>query len=264
MIFTSSEYLVFVIVVFSLYWLARKKELQNAILLVASYIFYGYVHPWFCGLIAFCTAVNYSAGLLMARSPHLKRRLLAAAVVLNLGLLAAFKYFDFFLENIQAIFGLLGIPVSDMTLGIFLPVGISFYTFQTLGYTIDVYRGHAAPKRNIVDFALFASLFPQLVAGPIERVSSLFPQIEKRRVFQKELFVSAFPLLVRGFLKKLVIADNVAVYVDKVFMLEAPALSLLIAGALAFAVQIYADFSAYTDIARGSARLLGFTLIENF
>jgi len=176
-------------------------------------------------------------------------------MVSNLGILGAFKYFNFFAENVYAVAAHLGLDLHPLTFRVFLPVGISFYTFQTMSYTIDVYRGRMEARRNFLDFALFVAMFPQLVAGPIERAIEFLPQIERKRRWDMDLFLSAWPLIVWGYFKKLVVADNVAVYVDKIFMLKEPAWPLLVAGALGFAVQIYADFSAYTDIARGVARL---------
>ena len=264
MVFTSWEYLVFILSALVIYWMLARKNYQNALLLVGSYIFYGYIHPWFCLLIATSTIVDYFCGLAMERFTSKKLFFLIASLICNLGLLGFFKYFNFFTENFINAANGFGVHLNPSTLKIFLPVGISFYTFQTLSYTIDIYRGQLRPRKNFIDFALFVAFFPQLVSGPIERASRMLPQIEKARRFDWALISTAFPLFIKGYLKKLVIADNVAVYADKVFMLEHPTMLLLIAGAAAFAVQIYADFSAYTDIARASARLFGFELIENF
>ncbi|MCK5535533.1 MAG: MBOAT family protein [Bacteroidales bacterium] len=264
MVFTSFEYLYFLIILFSLYWASPNKKIQNLLLLSASYIFYGWIHPWFCALIAFSTIVDYFSGLGMIKFPNKKKLFLFSSLVANLGMLAFFKYFDFFSENITILLNNMGLGLNPFLIGILLPVGISFYTFQTLSYTIDIYRGKLMPRKNFIDFAVFVSLFPQLVAGPIERAKRLLPQIEIKRNFSWNLINSAAPLIIQGYLKKLVIADNISVYVDKVFMLEQPSVLLLIAGTLAFTIQIYADFSAYTDIARGSAKLFGFDLIKNF
>ena len=264
MVFTSFDYLIFFALVFTTYWLIQKKSLQNLLLLAASYIFYGYIHPWFCILITTSTVVNYLCALLMDRFGSKRNIFLVISLACSLGILGFFKYFNFFADNILILINSAGFKIHPMTLRIFLPVGISFYTFQTLSYTIDVYRGKILPRKNLVDFALFVAFFPQLVAGPIERASRLLPQVEKPRCWDWEMFLSAWPLLIKGYLKKIVIADNVAIYVDKIFMLDQPTLLLLAAGTLAFALQIYTDFSAYTDIARASAKLLGFNLIENF
>lgn len=264
MVFTSFQFLVFLAVVFAGYWLVRNKTTQNVLLLVASYVFYGYVHPWFCLLIAFSTIVDYACGLGLVRFVRLRRVILCLSLAANLGMLGVFKYFDFFAANIAEVLSAVGWTMGPATLGVVLPVGISFYTFQTLSYTIDVYRGEMQPRRNFIDFALFVSFFPQLVAGPIERAKRFLPQIESPRRWDWDRFGSAFPLLVMGFFKKLVVADNVSILSDKVFLLEHPSWTLLVAGSVAFAVQILADFSAYTDLARGTARLLGFELVENF
>ncbi len=264
MIFTSTTFLWFLTIVLGLYWLIRDRRTQNGLLLCASYVFYGWVHPWFCILIAVSTLVDFRCGLTMETRPELKRRALLASLGVNLGMLATFKYFNFFITNVASVAASLGWDLPLPTLRIFLPVGISFYTFQTLSYTIDVYRGRIQARHNLLDFAVFVSFFPQLVAGPIERAVTFLPQVEKTRSWNPERFVSAWPLILGGYLKKTVVADNVSVYVDEIFMLDTPSFSLLFVGTLAFAVQIYADFSAYTDIARGVARLLGFELMENF
>lgn len=264
MLFNSFDYLIFLGALFTFYWLIRVKSAQNLVLLVGSYVFYGYIHPWFCLLIAFSTVVDYLCGLGMVQFERFKKGFLVFSLIANLGMLGTFKYFNFFAENVQSALAGMGLHVHPITFEIFLPVGISFYTFQTLSYTIDIYRGKFTPRKNFIDFAVFVSLFPQLVAGPVERAVRLLPQIEKPRRFNGNLFASAWPLLIRGYLKKVVIADNVAVYVNKIFMLEHPSILLLSVGTLAFALQIYTDFSGYTDIARGSARLFGFELMENF
>ena len=264
MVFTSYTYIIFLTAIFILYWVSGRKAIQNVILLAGSYIFYGYIHPWFCILIAASTIVDYFCGLGMGRFPDKKKVLLIVSLVMNLGMLGVFKYFNFFAANFQALFLKFGMDLHPITFQIYLPVGISFYTFQTLSYTIDIYKGELQPRKNFLDFALFVSFFAQLVAGPIERAKRFLPQVENSRRWDWQLFSSAWPLLIRGFLKKMVIADNVAVFADKVFMLYQPSVFLLFAATVAFAIQIYMDFSGYTDIARGSARLLGFDLIENF
>lgn len=264
MIFTSLDYLLFVVAAFSVYWALPSRMLRNTYLLIGSYIFYGYLHPWLCLLLAGITLVNYGAAQAMEQYPSRKRLWLTLAVVFTLTQLGFFKYFGFFIENISLFAKLIDWRLEDWERDILLPVGISFYSFQAIGYTVDVYRGDLAPRRNIIDFSLFVSFFPQLVAGPIERASHLLPQFELKRSWQWERFYSAWPLLITGYLKKMVIADNVAVFSNKVFALKQPSMFLMFAGTAAFALQIYADFSAYTDIARGSGRLLGFDLARNF
>ena len=264
MIFTSYAYAVFLALVFALYWACPGRRSQNALLLAASYLFYGWIHPWFCLLIATSTLVDWACALGMERCPQRRKAFLVASLVCNLGLLGFFKYAGFLAENLRAALAPLGLDPGPFAVQILLPVGISFYTFQSLSYTIDVYRGAIRARRSLCDVALFISFFPQLVAGPIERAPHFLPQIERPRTWSSERFRSAWPLLVQGYLKKLVVADNVAVFADRVFLLQEPSLPLLAAGSAAFALQILADFSAYTDIARGSARLLGFELVRNF
>ena len=263
MIFTDLEFLFFYVGLFTLYWVISNKTAQNILLLIGSYVFYGWVHPWFCLLIAASTVTDYVCGLKIKSSSHHKRWLVISLIV-NLGLLGVFKYFNFFVDNFHDLLSTFGISANKMTLRIFLPVGISFYTFQTLSYTIDIYKGKLEPRKNLLDFAVFVAFFPQLVAGPIERASRLLPQVESRRKFNLDQFIEAWPLLIFGYFKKLVIADNISIYVDKIFMLESPTLLLLITGTLGFALQILADFSAYTDIARACSKMLGFELMENF
>jgi len=262
--FVSYEFGVFFAVVYAACWLLRRRAWQNAFLLAASYVFYGFVHPWFCLLLAASTVVDFACGWGMTLRPARRRVFLVLSLSANLGMLGFFKYFDFFAANVAALLGRAGLHADPFTLQVLLPVGISFYTFQTLGYTIDIYRGITQPRRNFVDYALYVPFFPQLVAGPIERATRLLPQVEQERPWRYDDLAAGTTLLVRGFFKKMVIADNMAVFADKVFMLEHPTLALLLAGTLAFAVQIYTDFGGYTDIARGAARLLGFRLAENF
>jgi alginate O-acetyltransferase complex protein AlgI len=233
-------------------------------LLVASYFFYGYVHPWFLILIATSTVVDYCAARGMDAWPHRRKWFLWLSVISNFGMLGFFKYFDFFVENVAAVLAAFDLTVSEPTLRILLPVGISFYTFQAMSYTIDVYRGELRARQSLIDLAVFISFFPHLVAGPIQRASFLLPQVEAARRFSPERARSGFVLICWGFFKKLVIADNVGVVANKVFALADPTFYLLWAGVFAFAIQIYADFSAYTDIARGTSRWLGFELTQNF
>ena len=263
MIFHSVDFIVFFVVVLAVYWRLGHR-LQNVFLLASSYFFYGYAEPWFVLLLAFTTLVDYFSGLGIARYSDKKRLLLALSVTSNLGVLGFFKYHDFFARNVAEALRSLGIEVSPPTLAVVLPVGISFYTFQSLSYTIDVYRGKLAARRNLLDFATFLSLFPQLVAGPIERATRLLPQVEAERRFDLDAARGALVLVAWGFFKKLVVADNVALLANRTFSLDEPGFALLWTGTFAFAIQIYADFSAYSDIARGTAKLLGFDLMRNF
>jgi D-alanyl-lipoteichoic acid acyltransferase DltB (MBOAT superfamily) len=262
-IFHSVDFLVFFLLVVAIYWRLRQRA-QNALLLVASYFFYGYVHPWFLILIGASTAIDYLSARGMERWPERRRWFMAASIVSNFGMLGFFKYFNFFVDNVHAVLTSAGVNADLPTLRVLLPVGISFYTFQAMSYTVDVFRGELRARRSLLDVAVFISFFPHLVAGPIQRASYLLPQVEGERRFSIEKASSGFTLMVWGFFKKLVIADNVGVIANKVFALSDPSFEVLWAGVFAFAIQIYADFSAYTDIARGSSRWLGFELTENF
>ncbi|NQT51899.1 MBOAT family protein [bacterium] len=262
--FTSYAYLYLLAITCLAYWLIRRRTAQNALLLVVSYAFLGWIHPWFAILLAGSTLANYAFGLAIGRSSLHRKLFLTLSLATNLALLGFFKYFNFFAANAQAVLGAVGLQFSPSVLGIALPLGISFYTFQAMAYVIDVYRGDLEPRRNLLDFALFLAAFPQLTMGPIERGRQLLPQLERPRRWSAELFYAAWPLLVRGYLKKLVIANNLARLVDPIFRLDQPSAWLLAAAGVAYTVQIFADFSGYTDIARGSAKLFGLDLTENF
>ena len=263
MIFHSLDFVVFFVVVVAVYWRLPQRG-QNVLLLVASYFFYGYVHPWFLTLIATSTVIDYLSARGMERWPTHRGRFMALSIVSNFGMLGFFKYFNFFADNVAAALAAAGLHLSPPVLRVILPVGISFYTFQAMSYTVDVFRGELRARRNLLDVAVFISFFPHLVAGPIQRASYLLPQVEAKRRFDVRTAASGFYLMVWGFFKKLVIADNVGVIANKVFALRDPSFEILWAGVFAFAIQIYADFSAYTDIARGASRWLGFELTENF
>jgi D-alanyl-lipoteichoic acid acyltransferase DltB (MBOAT superfamily) len=244
------------------YWSLSRKN-QNILLLLSSFFFYGYVTPWFCLLLASSIIVDFHCGKAIYVKANRKKYLLLS-IAFNLSLLAVFKYCNFFIENFIELFNLFGINPSISVLNIVLPVGISFYTFQTLSYTIDIYRGKLKPIDDFISFAVFVSLFPQLVAGPIERASNMLPQLLAARKISSADVSRGVYLIIRGYVKKLVVADNVAIYVDKIFLLESANPLMIAVGSVGFGIQIYADFSAYTDIARGSARLLGIRLMENF
>ncbi|MBL8142335.1 MAG: MBOAT family protein [Acidobacteria bacterium] len=263
MSFHSLDFVAFFLLVVSVYWCLPHRA-QNVLLLVASYAFYGWIHPWFLMLMGASTLIDWASALAMTRWPGQKRAWLGLSLVTNLGMLAFFKYFNFFVENANAAILALGGPTLRPGLDIVLPVGISFYTFQTLSYTIDVYRGELAARRSLVDVAAFVSFFPQLVAGPIERAAALLPQMERARTFSFVVARRACLLIVWGFFKKLVVADNVGIIANKVFAIEHPTFLVLWAGVFAFGIQIYADFSAYSDIARGTARWFGIELMKNF
>jgi len=262
-IFHSLDFVIFFVATVAIYWLLPRRA-QNLLLLVASYFFYGYVHPWFLILIAASTIVDYCAARGMERWPSHRKHFVWLSIGSNFGMLGFFKYFNFFVDNVHHALAAVGLAPSLPALRIVLPVGISFYTFQALSYTIDVYRGELRARRNLLDVAVFISFFPHLVAGPIQRASFLLPQVEAPRRFSLERARTGLLLICWGFFKKLVIADNVGVIANKVFALNDPSFWVLWSGVFAFAIQIYADFSAYTDIARGTSRWLGFELTQNF
>jgi D-alanyl-lipoteichoic acid acyltransferase DltB (MBOAT superfamily) len=264
MTFIQTEFLWFFAIVLTVYWALPKREWQNLFLALASAVFYGWVHPWFLILLYISAAVDYFAALGMEKRPDRKGWILFVSLAVNTGILGYYKYFDFFVENAAAALDALGVHNTLQPLGILLPPGISFYTFQSMAYSIDVYRGELKPRKNLLDYMLAVSLFPHLVAGPVQRASNLLLQAETVRRFDWNLIRSGFALAIWGAFKKVVVADSVSPYVDKVFSLEHASGPLIWAATLGFAVQILADFSGYTDIARGCARMLGFELMENF
>ncbi len=263
MIFHSLAFFVFFFITVAAYWLLPRRA-QNVLLLVVSYVFYGWVHAWWPILLFATTFVDYWAARLMTLAPERRTLWLWLSIASNLGLLGVYKYFNFFIENVAAAGAAVGWNIPPVALRLALPAGISFYTFQSMSYTIDVYRGHAPARTRFVDVAAFVSFFPHLVAGPIMRATNLLPQFERDRTFSPTAARDATLLVIWGLFKKLVIADNVGVIANKVFSLEFPEFFVLWAGVFAFAIQIYADFSAYTDIARGVAKWYGFDLISNF
>lgn len=269
MIFNSIAFIVFLPIVFLVYWSLRNKPLmyQNLVLLIASYFFYGWWDWRFLGLIAFSTIVDFIVGRKISRckTKKAKKYFLLVSLMVNLGLLGFFKYFNFFITSFEEGINALGLSFDTWTLNIILPVGISFYTFQTLSYSIDVYKGEIRHTNDFISFAVFVSFFPQLVAGPIERASYLLPQFLKKREFDYKEAITGISLISYGFFKKLVIADRLAIYVNNVFedVDQANTISLLM-GILFFSFQIYADFSGYSLIARGISKLFGVDLMINF
>ncbi|HAW21653.1 MAG TPA: membrane-bound O-acyltransferase family protein [Flavobacteriales bacterium] len=269
MLFNSIEYLVFLPIVLMIYWnvLGKYRGAQNAFLLIASYVFYGWWDWRFLSLIIVSSLSDYVIGLkLDSIDNHRKRQwLVAASLTINLGLLGFFKYFNFFIEEAASLSDSIGFQVNITSLEIILPVGISFYTFQTLSYTIDVYRKNLKASKNIIDFFAYVSFFPQLVAGPIERAIHLLPQFGANRSFNYENIKKGLRWILWGLFKKMAIADNCANVVNEVFGNYETLGGLdLMMGAMFFAFQIYCDFSGYSDIAIGSAALLGFDLMTNF
>ncbi len=269
MLFQSIEFLIFLPVVFILYWFVFKKlKVQNALVLVASYVFYGWWDWRFLILIAITSGFSYWSGLLIKSNedkPKAQKWICAGNITVNLLILCVFKYFNFFSENFAGLFGLFGLELDFVTLNVILPVGISFYTFQALSYTIDVYRGKIEPTRDAVAFFAFISFFPQLVAGPIERATNLLPQFQKPRKFDYATAVDGCRQMLWGFFKKVVVADNCAIYVNQVFeSYQGQSGSTLLLAAIFFTFQIYGDFSGYSDIAIGCAKLFGVRLMRNF
>jgi len=273
MLFNSIQFAIFLPIVFLLYWFVfdrfiskseHQLRLQNAFVVVASYVFYGWWDWRFLLLIAFTSFCSWGSGLLIgeAESNKKAKTWMWLNIILNLGILATFKYYDFFVTEFGQLFH---ISTDGLLLKVILPVGISFYTFQALSYSIDVYRGKIEPTRDIVAFFAFISFFPQLVAGPIERATNLLPQFLKKREFDYDTAVDGMRQILWGLFKKIVVADNCAVYVDQVFSnYTNESGSTLLLAAIFFTFQIYGDFSGYSDIAIGTAKLFGIKLMRNF
>lgn len=269
MLFNSIDFAIFLPIIFILYWFVtnRSLKLQNLLIVTASYIFYGWWDWRFLSLILFSTIVDFSVGLGLSKQENKRKRkiLLWISILANIGLLGFFKYYNFFLDNFITAFSFFGTEIKGNSLNIILPVGISFYTFQTLSYTIDVYKKKLEPTKNFIAFAAFVSFFTQLVAGPIERATNLLPQFYKKRTFEYSKAVDGLRQILWGFFKKIVIADNAAEIANQIFNNSADySGSTLLLGALFFAFQIYGDFSGYSDIAIGTSRLFGFDLRRNF
>ena len=269
MLFNSIEFLLFLPIVFTLYWFVFNKNLkiQNALIVVASYIFYGWWDWRFLFLILFSTILDYSIALKLQNQDkeNIRKKYLWLSIVINIGFLAVFKYFNFFVDSFVDAFDLLGITLQKTTLNIILPVGISFYTFQTLSYTIDVYKKKLEPTNDFIAFTAFVSFFPQLVAGPIERASNLLPQFYQKRQFDYAKAVDGMRQILWGLFKKMVIADNCGELANQIFnnYTQYDGVTLVF-GAIFFSFQIYGDFSGYSDIAIGTSRLFGFNLKRNF
>lgn len=269
MLFNTFEFAIFLPVVFLIYWFLLQKNLrlQNFLIVIASYFFYGYWQWKFLLLIFFSTIVDYSIGILLSQSNSAKQRklLLLTSCFVNLGCLGIFKYYNFFIDSFTGAFSIFGINLTLGSLNILLPVGISFYTFQTLSYTIDVYRRDLKPTKDFIAFAAFVSFFPQLVAGPIERATNLLPQFQQPRIFNSKEATDGLRQILWGLFKKALVADNCARFVNFVFEnSESQPPFILVLGVFFFSFQIYGDFSGYSDIAIGAARLFGFNLMKNF
>jgi len=269
MLFNSIDFAIFLPVVFFLYWFVinQNLKLQNALLLVASYIFYGWWDWRFLSLLFASTFIDYFVGRKLATQQNLTKRklLLSISIVSNLGMLGFFKYYNFFVDSFVEAFTFFGADINSRTLNVILPVGISFYTFQTLSYAIDIYRGKLKATNDFIAFATFVTFFPQLVAGPIERATNLLPQFFKPRKLEYGQAVDGLRQMLWGLFKKIVIADNCDYFANQIFNNSSDyGGSTLLLGALFFAIQIYGDFSGYSDIAIGTAKLFGFQLMRNF
>jgi D-alanyl-lipoteichoic acid acyltransferase DltB (MBOAT superfamily) len=268
MLFNSYAFAAFFAVLFPLYWSLRNRlALQNALLLAAAYFFYGCWDYRFLGLLALSTVMDFGCGLLVDRyqTPWKRKFCVIGSMALNLGMLGYFKYCNFFVDSLVSLLSRAGLEVGPIWLEVALPIGISFYTFQSMAYVIDVYRGDIRPTRNLLEFATFVSFFPHLVAGPIMRPTSLLPQVSNPRVLTSDRLYSGSYLILWGLTKKVVVADNLALIADDLFgRWQTIDGGLALLAIYAFAFQIYCDFSGYTDVARGVARLLGFELALNF
>lgn len=269
MLFNSIDFLIFFPIVVLIYLIVPRK-LKYIWLLIASYYFYMSWNAKYVVLILFSTLITYFSGILIEKAPDIgrKKAVVAVSFLANLSVLGFFKYFDFFIHNLNKILAIAHIRLIDNPFSLLLPVGISFYTFQALSYTVDVYRGKVAPEKNLLKYALFVSFFPQLVAGPIEKTENLLSQIQesgKRRMVSFDKFVSGFALMLWGLFMKMVIADRISIFVDGVFsrLYMAGTVETVLA-AVAFAIQIYGDFAGYSAAALGAARIMGFELTENF
>lgn len=265
--FISLTYLVLLGTVFALYWSFPTKRAQNLVLLVASYLFYGWWDWRFLGLILLSSVTDYTLGLAIAGSETVRRRrfFVGVSLAFNLGILGFFKYFNFFEHSLAALANQAGWQMGEFTLNVILPVGVSFYTFQSLSYIFDVNRGRLKPTHNLLDFLAYVSFFPQLVAGPIERAERLLPQFQQARVFDYEQACAGCREMLWGLIKKAWLADSFGYYVRQVYGApESASGGQLLLGTLFFGLQVYCDFSGYSHIAIGSARLLGVNLMRNF
>jgi alginate O-acetyltransferase complex protein AlgI len=267
MTFTTLTFILYLPIVFGLYWSFQRQSLRNLVMLIASYVFYAWWDYRFCALMLATNLVDYvvARSLMRVDDPRGRRWLLTLSVVANLSVLGFFKYYNFFMESLAAAAGSVGWRMDPFTLNIILPAGVSFYTFQAMSYTIDVYRRQLVPSRNLIAHLSYVSFFPTLVAGPIERGTALLPQLQSSRVFDYADAVRGLRLIGWGFFKKLVIADQLAIFVEAAYGAPAAATGPVLAFAtVCFAFQIYCDFSAYSDIARGTAWLFGVDVIRNF
>jgi alginate O-acetyltransferase complex protein AlgI len=269
MYFNSINFVIFLTIVFFLYWFVTNHslKLQNILLLISSYFFYACWDWRFLFLLIFSTFLDYFTGIKMSdtQNENKKKFWFWLSISINIGFLGVFKYYNFFADSFADMISIIGFNINIWTLKIILPVGISFYTFHGLSYVIDIYNGRIKAEKNFIDYSVFVSFFPLLVAGPIERATHLLPQIQEKRVFEYDKAVDGFKQILWGLFKKVVIADNFATIANSIFDNHANlSSSTLVLGAIAFSFQIYGDFSGYSDIALGTARLFGIDLLKNF
>jgi alginate O-acetyltransferase complex protein AlgI len=267
MLFVEPRFFVFFAIVFAIYWSLNSNTPRKIVLLISSYIFYGAWDPRFTLLLAFSTLFDFGAGLAMeaTRSQARRKLIIAFSVSVNLALLFTFKYFNFFTDSFVQLLHAAGVAANPVTVRLILPVGISFYTFQSLSYTLDIYRGHMPARRSLLDYATFVGFFPQLVAGPIVRAYDFLPQLDSVRRFSMVTVRPALILFFFGYIKKSCISDNLAPYVDAVFSHPGDYNGAsIVAATVLYAIQIYCDFSGYTDMAIATAKLLGYDLTINF
>lgn len=269
MLFNTVNFAVFLPILLALYWWMTQRNLkgQNILLLVASYFFYGCWDVRFLALLVFSTALDYYTGIKISEAPtkNGKKIWLLTSLFINLGFLGIFKYYNFFVQSFADGLSLVGVQANFWFLDLILPVGISFYTFHGISYIVDIYRDKISPERNFINYSVFVSFFPLLVAGPIERATHLLPQIRSKRIFSSQQFNDGLRQILWGLFKKVVIADNCGVFVDEIFNHSGEhSGSTLALGAILFSFQLYGDFSGYSDIALGTARLFGIELLRNF
>tara|TARA_B100001939_G_scaffold310018_1_gene291645 strand:+ start:859 stop:2307 length:1449 start_codon:yes stop_codon:yes gene_type:complete len=269
MLFNSIDFAIFLPLCFIIYWffLNNNIKYQNLFIAFSSYIFYAWWDWRFLSLIFVSTAIDFYVGkkIYISKVKKIRKKLLILSLFINIGLLCFFKYYNFFLDNFVDAFSFFGLSFEAKSLSIILPVGISFYTFQTISYSIDIYKKKIKPSDDFISFVAFVSFFPQLVAGPIERAANLLPQFHKKRIFSYEIASDGMRQILWGLFKKIVIADNCAIFVNEIFANYSDySSSTLFLGAVFFAFQIYGDFSGYSDMAIGTAKLFGFHLMQNF
>lgn len=262
--FTSYTFILFYLVFFVLYWTFPKQSARNIIFLIASYVFYGWLQPWYSLVLFATTLLDYFISIGIDRKIWSKNLLVILSFIVNFGTLVFFKYNDFFLSEILNTFSHLGISHQLTTLRIIFPLGLSFYTLKKFAYILDIARHKIPVEKNIIVFALFVAFFPQIISGPIDRAQNLLPQIKSERNWSMNYFVNSWPHILMGLFKKLVVADNLSIIVDKIFALQQPSILLVLVGAFGFTFQLLSDFSAYTDLSRGISFLLGFKTPENF